>query len=61
MSTLVGRIVDRDTGRPLAARVQVLGVTGAVRSPAGSILKPLANEIEIELEELVEQDAQDAQ
>jgi hypothetical protein len=39
MSTLVGRIVDRDTGRPLAARVQVLAATGTARAPAGSILK----------------------
>src|SRR5829696_5461354 len=39
MATLVGRIVDRDTGRPLAVRVQVLDSTGAVRSPADSILK----------------------
>lgn len=39
MPTLVGRVFDGDTGRPLAARVQVLSSTGAVRSPADSILK----------------------
>jgi hypothetical protein len=39
MPTLHGRILDRDTGRPLAARVQVLDSTGALRSPAGSLQK----------------------
>ena len=39
MSTLVGRIWDRDTSRPLAARVQVLASTGSARTPTESILK----------------------
>ena len=39
MPTLVGRIWDEDTSRPLAARVQVLAATGAARAPADSIHK----------------------
>src|SRR4051794_38034237 len=39
MPTLVGRIWDRDTSKPLAARVQVRDATGAARAPADSIHK----------------------
>jgi hypothetical protein len=39
MPTLVGRIWDRDTSRPLAARVQVLASTGATRAPSDAIQK----------------------
>ena len=39
MPTLVARLWDRDTARPLAARVQVLGSDGAFKAPAESILK----------------------
>ena len=39
MPTLIGRIWDRDTARPLAARVQVLAATGARRAPADAIHK----------------------
>ena len=36
MPTLVGRIWDRDEGRPLAARVQVLASNGSIVAPAGA-------------------------
>ena len=39
MATLVGRIWDRESSRPLAARVQVLASDGAICSPSDSILK----------------------
>jgi hypothetical protein len=39
MPTLVGKIWDRDTSRPLAARVQVLASNGALCAPADSIHK----------------------
>ncbi|MGE3270652.1 MAG: hypothetical protein AB7P40_18000 [Chloroflexota bacterium] len=39
MSTLIGRIWDRDAARPLAARVQVVASDGQICSPADSILK----------------------
>jgi hypothetical protein len=39
MTTLRGRIWDRETGRTLEARVQVLASTGQFRTPTGAILK----------------------
>ena len=39
MPTLIGRIWDQDTSRPLAAKVQVLASSGALRAPADSIHK----------------------
>ena len=39
MATLVGRVWDRATSRPLAARVQVLASDGSLRTPEQSILK----------------------
>lgn len=39
MPTLVGRIWDKDTSRPLAAKVQVLASSGALCAPAESIHK----------------------
>src|SRR3954466_4896709 len=39
MPTLVGRIWDRDTSKPLAARVQVLDATGEACAPTDSIHK----------------------
>jgi hypothetical protein len=39
MATLVGRIWDQSTSRPLAARVQVLDATGRACAPADSIHK----------------------
>ncbi|MET0852234.1 MAG: hypothetical protein ABW020_13945, partial [Candidatus Rokuibacteriota bacterium] len=39
MTTLRGRIWDRETGRTLEARVQVLASTGEFCTPAGALLK----------------------
>ena len=39
MPTLIGKIWDKDTSRPLAARVQVLASTGGILAPADSIHK----------------------
>jgi hypothetical protein len=39
MTTLRGRIWDRESGRPLEARVQVTASTGHFRAPDGAILK----------------------
>ena len=39
MPTLVARIWDRESGRSLAARVQVLASSGSLCSPADSIQK----------------------
>ncbi|MCC7367264.1 MAG: CehA/McbA family metallohydrolase [Chloroflexi bacterium] len=39
MPELVGRVWDRDTGRPLAARVRVVDSAGALCNPVDSILK----------------------
>lgn len=39
MATLRGRVFDRETGRPIEARVQVLDATGHLRAPDGAVLK----------------------
>jgi hypothetical protein len=38
MPTLIGRVWDKDVGRPIAARVQVIASSGAVCQPVDSIL-----------------------